>query len=365
MALCTGPPLLTRPPDPRRVSGILGAMTAHSPIVSPESLSRALDRPDRPRRGRPLGPELARGRAGSPTRPATSPERSSSTSTRTSPRPRGRAAIPSPPRRRSASGSRRPGSARTTRSSPTTTPAERRRPGCGGCWTTSVTSASRSSTAAIPAWVAAGYPVSTADPQPRPRGHLALRDAWTRVTDREAVAAGLGSIVLLDARAEPRYRGEVEPVDRVPGHIPTARSAPVGELPRPGWAVARRRGPEDRFATLGVDETNAASVVTSCGSGVTACLTSLAMRMAGLPDPILYPGSYSTGQIRPADRHRPRAGRPTRPDLVAPAEHPDHAAIAGRPRVPGRRPVRTESGPRERCVVSRVDSVVIGRRAVR
>ena len=50
-----------------------------------------------------------------------------------------------------------------------------------------------------PAWVAAGYPVSTADPEPRTRGRLALRDAWTRVTDREAVAAGLGSIVLLDA----------------------------------------------------------------------------------------------------------------------------------------------------------------------
>ena len=195
-----------------------------------------------------------------------------------------------------------------------------------------------------PAWVAAGYPVSTTEPEPRPRGNLELRDAWTRVTDRDAVAAGLGTFVLLDARARPAYRGEVEPVDRVPGHIPTARQRALGELPRAGWAIARRRGPRGRgSATLGVDESNAASVVTSCGSGVTASLTSLAMRIAGLPDPILYPGSYSDWiQRRPADRHRRRAGEPPSPPTRPKGAPPDQPSRGGRTSArasPGRRPV--------------------------
>ena len=72
------------------------------------------------------------------------------------------------------------------------------------------------------------------------------------------MAAGLGSIVLLDARAAPRYRGEVEPVDRVPGHIPTARNAPSSSYLGPD---GRLLGAEDlaaRFATLEVDESSAA-----------------------------------------------------------------------------------------------------------
>jgi thiosulfate/3-mercaptopyruvate sulfurtransferase len=144
-----------------------------------------------------------------------------------------------------------------------------------------------------PAWVAAVNPVTTTVPEPRPRGRLDLRDAWTNVIDRDAVAAGLGSFVLLDARAAPRYLGEVEPVDRVPGHIPTARNAPSGGNLRPDGRLLDPIRLAARFETLGAGAAADGPVVTSCGSGVTACLTSLAMRVAGLSDPILYPGSYS------------------------------------------------------------------------
>jgi thiosulfate/3-mercaptopyruvate sulfurtransferase len=144
-----------------------------------------------------------------------------------------------------------------------------------------------------PAWVAAGYPVTTALPEPRPRGRLDLNDAWTNVIDREAVAAGLGSFVLLDARAPARYLGEVEPVDRVPGHIPTARNAPTAGNLGPDGRLLDADALAARFETLGAGESADGPVVTSCGSGVTACFTSLAMRVAGLPDPILYAGSYS------------------------------------------------------------------------
>ena len=144
----------------------------------------------------------------------------------------------------------------------------------------------------LPAWLAAGFPLTTEVPEPRPPGHLRLRDAWTNVIDRDAVAAGLGGLVLLDARAGPRYRGEVEPIDRVPGHIPTARSAPADENVGPDRRMLPPSELVERYAALGVVDA-AGPVVTSCGSGVTACFTSLAMRVAGLPEPILYAGSYS------------------------------------------------------------------------
>lgn len=113
---------------------------------------------------------------------------------------------------------------------------------------------------------------------------------WPRTIDRHVLRERLGEVVLLDARAGARYRGEVEPVDPRPGHIPTARSLPaathVGSDARL-LPVAELAG---GFEALGVA---GSEVVVSCGSGVTACHTALAMRVAGLPDPVLYPGSYS------------------------------------------------------------------------
>jgi len=116
------------------------------------------------------------------------------------------------------------------------------------------------------------------------------------VIEREDLKRRLGSVTLLDARAAPRYRGEVEPVDPVAGHIPTAISAPFdtnldlnGRMLGPGALRAR-------FQELDIvpdDGGRQRDVVVSCGSGTSALHHSLAMRVAGLPDPILYVGSYS------------------------------------------------------------------------
>jgi thiosulfate/3-mercaptopyruvate sulfurtransferase len=144
---------------------------------------------------------------------------------------------------------------------------------------------------AYPAWIAEGHPVTSEVPS-FPVARLELASAWTRTIDRGDVIERLGGLVLLDARGGPRYRGETEPIDPLPGHIPTARNAPTdGNLGPDG----RLLGADDlatRFRALGADG-SAGPVVTSCGSGVSACFNSLAMRVAGLPDPILYPGSYS------------------------------------------------------------------------
>lgn len=141
------------------------------------------------------------------------------------------------------------------------------------------------------AWVAEGFP-TTVDVPAMPAARLTLAGSWTRTIDRAGLVERLGSVVLLDARAGPRYRGETEPIDPVPGHIPTARNAPTEGNLRPD---GRLLGPIElaaRFRALGADGSDG-PVVTSCGSGVSACFNSLAMRIAGLPDPLLYPGSYS------------------------------------------------------------------------
>lgn len=138
----------------------------------------------------------------------------------------------------------------------------------------------------IAAWLAAGGRLTHEVPVASP-GRLTLATGWSRTIDRDALVVRLGSVALIDARAAERYRGDTEPVDAVPGHIPTAISRPAsGNLDADGrFLVADAL--RARFEPLGDD------VVTSCGSGVTACHNALAMRIAGLPAPLLYPGSYS------------------------------------------------------------------------
>jgi thiosulfate/3-mercaptopyruvate sulfurtransferase len=142
----------------------------------------------------------------------------------------------------------------------------------------------------LKAWRAAGLPLST-DRATFPAGEpLAPARAWSGVIDRPALIERLEEVALLDARAPERYRGETEPVDPRPGHIPSAINAPARVsldsdgrfLPPPALA--------ERLAAVAPAQR---PVVVSCGSGVTACHTAFAFRLAGLPDPVLYPGSYS------------------------------------------------------------------------
>ena len=141
----------------------------------------------------------------------------------------------------------------------------------------------------LPAWVAAGLPTTTEEPMLAPARLQRLATRWSKVIDRESLKGRLGDVTLLDARAGPRYRGEVEPIDAVPGHIPTARNAPTDGNLSPDGRFLEPDALRLRFEALGVD----GDAVTSCGSGVSATHNALAMRAAGLPDPLLYPGSYS------------------------------------------------------------------------
>ncbi|MFE9500328.1 sulfurtransferase [Streptomyces collinus] len=115
--------------------------------------------------------------------------------------------------------------------------------------------------------------------------------------DADAAAALARSGVLLDARAGERYRGEVEPIDRVGGHIPGAVSAPTTENVGPDGRFLPAADLRDRFKALGVSED--APVGVYCGSGVSGAHEVLALAVAGLPA-ALYVGSWSEWSADPA-----------------------------------------------------------------
>lgn len=137
------------------------------------------------------------------------------------------------------------------------------------------------------AWTAEPRSVTTEIPVWKPTV-FAGPDEWSGVISRHEIAATDG-LLLLDARAPERYRGEHEPIDPIPGHIPGAVNIPyAGNVVATGHylepAVLR-----ERFAIATGHDT----IVNYCGSGVTACSNILALAAAGYPDTLLYPGSWS------------------------------------------------------------------------
>lgn len=142
----------------------------------------------------------------------------------------------------------------------------------------------------FPAWVAAGLPVTTEVPDPAP-GDLTVRPGGLPVLDAAAAGRLATEGVLIDVRAAPRYRGEVEPVDPVAGHIPGAVNLPTTDHVEAGGRLRAARALKARFAEVGVDE--GVPVGAYCGSGITAAHTVLALHLAGRTDAALYVGSWS------------------------------------------------------------------------
>lgn len=141
------------------------------------------------------------------------------------------------------------------------------------------------------AWTEEGRPVTADVPSPEP-GDLVVTPGGMPVADADDAAGLARTGSLLDARAHPRYTGEVEPVDPKAGHIPGAVNAPFANHAGPD---GRWRPPAElaaRFADLGVAADR--PVGAYCGSGVTAASVLLALEVSGMAEqPVLYAGSWS------------------------------------------------------------------------
>ena len=134
-------------------------------------------------------------------------------------------------------------------------------------------------------------------PNVRPACACPVRDwpADAFVDIDEAAAAGAsGETVLIDARGADRYRGDTEPVDPRPGHIPGAVNVPMTDNLAPSGRFADPATLRARYEVEGVHETGDTNkAVVYCGSGVSACMDALAMERAGLGRARIYVGSWS------------------------------------------------------------------------
>ncbi|NEY33807.1 sulfurtransferase [Streptomyces sp. PRKS01-65] len=145
----------------------------------------------------------------------------------------------------------------------------------------------------LPSWQG---PLATEAPDPAP-GDFEPAAGASGLLDADAAAALARSGVLFDARAGERYRGEVEPIDRVGGHIPGAVSAPTTENVAPDGRFLPAGKLRARFEALGATEGTEVGVY--CGSGVSAAHEVLALAVAGIPA-ALYVGSWSEWSSDPA-----------------------------------------------------------------
>ncbi|RBJ38577.1 sulfurtransferase, partial [Xanthomonas oryzae pv. oryzae] len=153
----------------------------------------------------------------------------------------------------------------------------------------------------LAAWRAAGFAQSTELPAVHDGAAYPGSFDTAAVVDAEQIVERLQQAPgwLLDARAGERFRGDVEPIDPVAGHVPGAVSRPLGLSLRDGRfkPVAELRA--ELSALLGAYQPD--QVVVMCGSGVTACHLLLALEVAGLSGARVYAGSWS-GWLQDASR---------------------------------------------------------------
>ncbi|MFJ4918348.1 sulfurtransferase [Streptomyces sp. NPDC088725] len=145
-------------------------------------------------------------------------------------------------------------------------------------------------------------PLSTEEPAPA-EGTFTPVPGALPLLDADGAAALAREGLLLDARAAERYRGDVEPIDRVGGHIPGAVSAPTTENVAGNGSFLSPKELAARFEALGATGTE---VGVYCGSGVSGAHEVLALAIAGIPA-ALYAGSWSEWS---SDESRPVAKGP-------------------------------------------------------
>ncbi|PKO59695.1 MAG: sulfurtransferase [Betaproteobacteria bacterium HGW-Betaproteobacteria-18] len=146
----------------------------------------------------------------------------------------------------------------------------------------------------LPAWLAAGGAVASGDGPTTQASNYPLTTPRTELVDTDTVAGKLArpGQTIVDARGAPRFRGEVEPLDPVAGHIPGALNRPFTDNLGPDGLFKHAAQLRTEFETL-LAGRDPATVVHHCGSGVSAVPNLIAMEVAGLGRTALYAGSWS------------------------------------------------------------------------
>ncbi len=153
----------------------------------------------------------------------------------------------------------------------------------------------------LPKWLREGRPTATGQPAaPHPATYVAdfVSARVAGIGDVKRVLADKSALVL-DARAAGRFKGVApEPRPGLPsGHMPGAANIPFNELFAADGTMLPPEALRARFAAAGADA--APALVTSCGTGVTACILTLGALRAGLPEPAVYDGSWTEWASRP------------------------------------------------------------------
>lgn len=145
----------------------------------------------------------------------------------------------------------------------------------------------------LTAWRAAGQALEAGRPERQPSAVQVVLDrdqvVWTDALQRMRADAAFR---IVDARAAPRFRGEVEPIDPVGGHIPGALNRPFSDNLDADGRFKPAPELREAFERL-LDGREPQALVHSCGSGVTACHNLLAMEHAGLTGSRVYAPSWS------------------------------------------------------------------------
>ncbi|CAG4913004.1 sulfurtransferase [Paraburkholderia gardini] len=159
----------------------------------------------------------------------------------------------------------------------------------------------------LDAWQAAGQPL-TKDAPAKTKGNFTPGAPLSVTTDTQAIQRNLTTheLMVVDARAPDRYRGENETIDPVGGHIPGALNRFFKDNLTADGRFKPAHSLREEFGAL-LSTTAPDRVVVQCGSGVTACHNLLAMEIAGLHGASLYGGSWSEWV---ADPSRPVATGP-------------------------------------------------------
>ena len=146
----------------------------------------------------------------------------------------------------------------------------------------------------LQAWQAAGGIVNSGEESAHFQASFMLAPALAVLVDSQKVLSRLGdpAQTLLDARAAPRFRGEIEPLDPFAGHIPGALNRPFGQNLGPDGKFKPAKQLKTEFEAL-LGKRDPSSVVHYCGSGVSALPNLIAMAVAGLGTTGLYAGSWS------------------------------------------------------------------------